>query len=100
MELSWPLCLLVPMLSEDVKPLLRRGAFKGLDFALKGQQAEFLISAHFGRHKKFSWVYGRRLKYIVNEYLYPCFRLNCICIDIMCSDSFIFLCTFIFGSRS
>lgn len=35
-------------ISEDVKPLMRRGAFKVLDFALKGQQAEILISAHFG----------------------------------------------------
>lgn len=43
-------------ISEDVKPLMRRGAFKGLDFALKGQQAEIFISAHFGQHKKFSWV--------------------------------------------
>lgn len=43
-------------LSEDVKPSLRRGAFKGLDFALEGQQAETLISAQFGQHKKFSAV--------------------------------------------
>lgn len=43
-------------LSEDVKPLLRRGVFKGLDFALERQQAEFLISAHFGQHKKFSAI--------------------------------------------
>lgn len=43
-------------LSEDVNPLLRKGAFKGLDFALQGQQAEILISAHFGRHKTFSAV--------------------------------------------
>lgn len=41
-------------LSEDVKPLLR--AFKGLDFALQGQQAEILISAHFEWHKNFSAV--------------------------------------------
>lgn len=39
-------------LSEDVKPLLIRGAFKGLDFALEGQQAVILISAHFEWHKK------------------------------------------------
>lgn len=44
------------ILSEDVKPLLRRGAFKGLDFALKRQKAEILISAHFGQHEKLSGV--------------------------------------------
>lgn len=43
-------------LSKDVKTLLRRGAFKGLDFALEGQQTEILISARFGQHKKFSAV--------------------------------------------
>lgn len=38
-------------LFEDVKPLLRRGAFKGLDFALERRQAETFISAQFGQHK-------------------------------------------------
>lgn len=32
--------------------MLIKRAFKGLDFALEGQQAGILISAHFGRHKK------------------------------------------------
>lgn len=43
-------------LFEDVKPLMKRGVFKGLDFALEGGQAETLISAQFGQHKKFSAV--------------------------------------------
>lgn len=38
-------------LSEDVSPLLRKRAFRGLDFALEGQQAGILISVHFGRQK-------------------------------------------------
>lgn len=43
-------------LFEDVKPLMRKGAFKRLGFALEGRQAETLISAQFGQHKKFSAV--------------------------------------------
>lgn len=43
-------------LFEDVKPLMRKGAFKRLDFALEGGQAETLISAQFGQHKTFSAV--------------------------------------------
>lgn len=43
-------------LFEDVKPLMRKGAFKRLDFALDGGQAETLISAQFGQHKTFSAV--------------------------------------------
>lgn len=63
-------------LYEDVKPLLRSEAFKGLDFALERQQADILISAHFGWHKKLSAIKCRRLKYIVNEYLHPCFKTD------------------------
>lgn len=43
-------------LFEDVTPLMRKGAFKRLDFALEGGQAETLISAQFGQHKTFSAV--------------------------------------------
>lgn len=48
--------------------------FKGLDFALEGQQAETLISAQLGWHKNVTAVESRRLKYIVNDYLYSCFK--------------------------
>lgn len=58
-------------LAEGVKPSLAKGTFQG-DFALEGQRAETLTSAHFGRHRKFSAVQGRKLKYVVNEYLCPC----------------------------
>lgn len=65
-------------LAKAVKALLTKGAFQG-DIALEGQQAETLMSAHFGRHRKFSAVQGRKLKYIVNEYLCPCSQFNYVC---------------------
>lgn len=80
MELSRPpLASAHGGLAEDVKPSLTKGAFEG-DFALEGQQAETLVSAHFGRHRKLSAVQGRKLKYIVNEYLCPCSKFNYVSI--------------------
>lgn len=87
-------------LFEDVKPLMRRGTFKGLDFCTRRRAGRNPHFCPVWTAQKVLCSLRQKVEIYCKWVFVSMFQNWIIYIDVMCSDSFTFLCTFIFGSRS